>query len=89
MKNGTNDLKINRMQVQKIWFDKQYIFVETNENKIGKMPLNWFPNLLNATENQLQQYELWANNTWIHWENLKEDLSVDGFFSFNGLNQNN
>jgi hypothetical protein len=30
------------MEIKKIWFDNKTIFVETNENKIGQMPLEWF-----------------------------------------------
>ncbi len=70
------------MEARKIWFDKEFVFVETTESKIGKMPLKWFPHLRNATLKQLEQFELWSDNSWIHWEVLGEDLSVDGFFTF-------
>jgi len=46
------------------------------------MPLEWFPRLKNATITQLEQFELWSDNSWIHWEVLGEDLSVEGFFKF-------
>lgn len=70
------------MEAKKIWFDDVFIYVETKENKIGKMPLAWFPRLQNASSNDLQKFELWADGSWIHWEDLREDLSVDGFFTF-------
>jgi hypothetical protein len=70
------------MEAKRVWFDKDFIYVETTENAIGKMPLVWFPRLKNASEAALQQFELWADNTWIHWEDIGEDLSVEGFFSF-------
>jgi hypothetical protein len=71
------------MEAKKIWFDNEFIFVETNDNRIGKMPLEWFPRLKNSTIEELEAYELWADNSWIHWESIGEDLSVEGFFSFN------
>ena len=58
------------------------IYVETTEHKVGKMPLKWFPRLLNAPKKALENFELWVDNTWIHWENLDEDLSVEGFFNY-------
>ncbi len=70
------------MKAEKIWFDNDNIFVKTNENKVGKMPLKWFPRLNKATIEQRENYELWADNTWIHWEFLKEDLSIEGFFEY-------
>ena len=70
------------MQAKKIWFDVAHIYVETTDNKIGKMPLAWFPRLQNANKEELDKFELWADNTWIHWEDIGEDLSVEGFFTF-------
>ena len=70
------------MEAKKVWFDTEFIFVETIQSKIGKMPLKWFPHLRNANLNQLEQFELWSDNSWIHWEVLGEDLSVEGFFTF-------
>ena len=70
------------MEAGKIWFDDLFIYVETKEGRTGKMPLEWFPRLLNAGAAARQEYELWADNTWIHWEKIDEDLSVEGFFTF-------
>ncbi len=70
------------MEAKKIWFDNDFIYVETKENQTGKMPLAWFPRLQNADKEDLQQFELWADGAWIHWEKIGEDLSVDGFFTF-------
>jgi hypothetical protein len=70
------------MEATKIWFDETFIYVETRENAIGKMPLEWFPRLQNATSFDLEKYELWADGSWIHWEEIGEDLSVEGFFTF-------
>jgi hypothetical protein len=70
------------MEAKKIWFDDSNIYVETTENKTGTMPLVWFPRFYTATEANRNAFELWADNTWIHWEELGEDLSVEGFFAF-------
>ena len=59
-----------------------FIYVKTTENTISKMPLVWFTRLKKASEAVLQQFELWADNTWIHQEDIGEDLSFEGFFSF-------
>jgi|GEM_PF-6137981 len=31
---------------------------------------------------QRKQFELWNDGAWIHWEELDEDLSADGFLTF-------
>ena len=70
------------MEAVRVRFDKSYIYVETTENKIGEMPLAWFPRLLKANSNDLEKFELWSDGSWIHWEDIGEDLSVEGFFTF-------
>jgi hypothetical protein len=30
----------------------------------------------------LAKFELWNNGKWIHWEDLDEDLSAEGFLVF-------
>lgn len=70
------------MKAKKIWFDLNSIWVETSTNQVGKMPLQAFKKLANATEKQLLAFELWNDGDWIHWEEIGEDLSVDGFFTF-------
>jgi hypothetical protein len=70
------------MKAMKIWFDEEFIYVLTNENKTGKMPLKWFPRLQKANQEDKESFELWSDGEWIHWEKIGEDLSVEGFFSF-------
>jgi Protein of unknown function (DUF2442) len=76
------------MEAKKVWFDATFIYVETKENNIGKMPLEWFPRLQKATISDLEKFELWADGSWIHWEEIGEDLSVEGFFTFKKELQN-
>ena len=42
------------------------------------MPLDWFPRLEQASVEQRNEFELSAFG--IHWEELDEDLSFEGFF---------
>jgi hypothetical protein len=41
-------------------------------------PLAWFPRLLNATEEQRNNFELLGEGIGIHWPDVDEDLSVEG-----------
>ena len=66
----------------KIWFENERIFANLNDGRIVGMPLIWFPRLENATEAQRLNYELWNDGSWIHWEDLDEDLSTEGFITF-------
>ncbi len=44
------------------------------------MPLKWFPRLENASEQQRESFEL--SPFGIHWEEIDEYLSFEGFFTF-------
>lgn len=65
-----------------IWFDAQRVFAEYHDGRIVGMPLSWFPRLEKANDKQRRNYELWNDGAWIHWEELDEDLSADGFLTF-------
>ena len=68
--------------VKRVWFEDDKIFVELNDSRIIGTPISWYPNLSKSTPEQLAQYELWNNGQWIHWEELDEDLSAEGFLVF-------
>lgn len=68
------------MEVTKIWFDSKNIFLETKEGIEKSMPLKWFPRLEKATAKQRNDFEL--SPFGIHWEEINEDLSFEGFFKF-------
>ena len=65
-----------------IWFDPQRIYAEFTDGRVVGMPLAWFPRLQKANDIQRKQFEFWNDGAWIHWEELDEDLSADGFLTF-------
>jgi hypothetical protein len=66
------------MKAKKIWFD-DYVNLEMEDGRIGRLPLTDFPRLRYATEEQRANYML--SPYGIHWEAIDEDLSYDGFFT--------
>lgn len=68
------------MNIEKVWFDNDYIFIQTNVGHVIGNPLQWFPRLQNATLKQRAKFEI--SPFGIHWEELDEDLSLDGFFEY-------
>ncbi|WP_299013608.1 DUF2442 domain-containing protein [uncultured Polaribacter sp.] len=68
------------MEIQKIWFDENSIFLRTKQGVEQSLPLKWFPKLENASVIEKENYEL--SPFGIHWESIDEDLSFEGFFEF-------
>ncbi len=66
-------------KIEKVWFDETRIFVELTDLSVIGAPVAWYPNLRKGTAEQLKKFELWGDGTWLHWEDLDEDLSLEGF----------
>ncbi len=65
------------MKAKKIWFEKDKIYLETTDGKTASLDLKAFPRLYNAPEEQRMNYTF--SPFGIHWADLDEDLSVEGF----------
>lgn len=50
--------------------------VELADGRRLAVPLEWFPRLLNASEEERQRWELLGDGDGIHWPEADEDLSV-------------
>ncbi|WP_293787477.1 DUF2442 domain-containing protein [uncultured Pedobacter sp.] len=64
----------------KVWFENNRIFIKTLKGESKSHPLSWFPKLLNASEEEREDYTI--SPFGIHWEKIDEDLSFEGFTSF-------
>ena len=61
-----------------IYFDAERLHVHLADGREISAPLEWFPRLLHATDEQRQQWELIGRGVGIHWEAIDEDISVAG-----------
>jgi len=61
-----------------IYFDAEHIHVSLADGREISAPLDWFPRLLRATDEQRFQWELIGRGVGIHWEDIDEDISVAG-----------
>lgn len=65
-------------QATHVYFDSERIHVCLSDGREISAPLDWFPRLRNATDEQRQQWELIGPGVGIHWEAIDEDISVAG-----------
>lgn len=61
-----------------VYFDKKYIHVSLADGREISAPLEWFPRLKYASDDQRQQWELIGRGVGIHWEAIDEDISIAG-----------
>ena len=54
------------------------LMVELSDGRTIWAPLAWYPRLLHATPKELGNWRLIGKGQGIHWEDLDEDVSVEG-----------
>ena len=64
-----------------ISYTKESIVVGLVDGRTISVPLAWFPRLSQATEKQLNNWELLGDGEGIHWPEIDEDLSVLGLLT--------
>lgn len=59
-------------------FDEDMMTLRLADGRELRVPLEWFPRLRNANHKQLGKWEFIGRGIGIHWEELDEDISVEG-----------
>jgi hypothetical protein len=65
-------------RVKDVRFTEDTISVDLMDGRSITVPLVWYPRLLNASPEQLIQWEICGGGYGIHWPEIDEDLSTEG-----------
>ena len=68
---------MNTPTIDKVWIDKEAVYIQTNKGKIYNEHFADYPRLRDASQKQRNNFEY--DNIGIHWEEINEDLSFNGF----------
>ncbi len=66
-------------KIADVWFGDNRIYIETDAQKIYSRPLEMFPLLLNATEQQRNDFKIGRFGNDIRWEAIDEDIHISSF----------
>ena len=66
------------MKIEKVWLTDTAVWIRTDESKEACELFADYPRLRYATKEQLVDFKI--DEFGIHWEELDEDLSFEGFF---------
>ncbi len=61
-----------------VWFDDNNLWVLLMDGRQIAIPLSYFPRLLNASEKERNDFIISGGGIGIHWDNIDEDILVDG-----------
>lgn len=66
------------VRARKLSFDRDTMWVELDDGRALGVPLAWFPRLMRASTAQRQNYRIGRSGNGLHWDDLNEDISVEG-----------
>ncbi|HDH07818.1 MAG TPA: DUF2442 domain-containing protein, partial [Candidatus Moranbacteria bacterium] len=55
--------------------------VDLSDGRTISVPLEWFPRLVYATLKERKNWRLIGRGHGIHWENIDEDISIEGLLA--------
>ena len=75
------------LRISQIMADKNLntMIVLLNNAHALKVPINHFPKLKNASQEELNQWELTGGGIGIHWKSIDEDFSLKGLIKDSAL----
>ncbi len=59
------------------------LILELSDGRSISVPLAWYPRLLHGTIDERKNWQLIGDGQGIHWEDLDEDISVEGILAGN------
>ena len=57
------------------------LIAELSDGRSISVPLCWYPRLVQATPEERDNWELIGTGEGVHWPDLDEDLSIEGFLA--------
>ena len=61
-----------------VWFSSDMLHVRLEDGREISTPLEWFPKLRDASEEERLKWRFIGKGIGIHWDNLDEDISIKG-----------
>ena len=68
----------NRFLIKSVGFGDDKMFIELNTSRVLTVPYSYTKKLQNAKSKELKNYRLIAGGIGIHFEDIDEDISVEG-----------
>ncbi len=66
-------------KIERVWFANNRIYIKTAKGSEKSHPLEAFPHLMDATDEQRNEFIVWADGHSIRWDNIDEDIHISSF----------
>ncbi len=78
---STSAIEIQKPYGKNVIVTDDTLSVELSDGRSISVPLTWFPRLLNATPKERNNWRLIGKGDGIHWEDLDEDINIEGLIT--------
>ena len=68
----------NKLLIQSVGFGDDKMYIELNSSRVLTVPYSYTKRLKKATVKELKNYRLIGDGIGIHFEDIDEDISVEG-----------
>lgn len=68
-------------KAEKVMVTNDTLRVDLSDGRTIAVPLAWFPRLLHSTHEERSRWRLIGKGNGIHWEDVDEDISVEGLLA--------
>ena len=76
-------------KIKNLWFDNNRIFIRTDKGRMYSRPLEAYPELMEASVEDRNDYVIGEEGDDIRWETLDVDLHISSFFESTEPNYHN
>lgn len=74
-------VEIEIPKAENVRVTKDTLSVDLSDGRTISVPLEWFPRLVHATPEERNNWRLIGKGHGIHWEDIDEDISVEGLLA--------
>jgi len=74
-------VKIDLPFAESVMITEDTLNVDLSDGRTISVPLTWFPRLVHATQEQRDNWRLIGRGNGIHWDDIDEDISVEGLIA--------
>lgn len=78
---STLEVEISAPIAEGVAFTSDTLSVDISDGRTISVPLAWFPRLLNSNREERDNWSLIGKGQGIHWEDIDEDISVEGLLA--------
>ena len=76
-------------KIKNLWFDNNRVFIRTDKGRMYSRPLEAYPELMEASVEDRNDYVIGEEGDDIRWETLDVDLHISSFFESTEPNYHN